>query len=453
VGVTAAGGAPGGFDVVLRSRRVVTAAGEVAASVCVRGETIAELAPYDAPPPAGRVLDLGDDALLPGLVDTHVHVNEPGRTEWEGFDSATRAAAAGGVTTLLDMPLNSVPPTVSVAALELKRRAAEGRCAVDVGFWGGAVPANTTAPGELRALHEAGVFGFKCFRLDSGVPEFPPLDRAGIELALAQLAPLGGVLIEHAELPEPIAAAPPPGGPAYAAYLRSRPAAAEDGAVAELADLVGATGARAHVVHLSSAGALRTLREARAAGLPLTAETCPHYLCLSAEEVPDGATQFKCAPPIRDAANRELLWDALRDGTIHCVVSDHSPCPPAMKQLESGDFGTAWGGIASLQLGLPAVWTEARRRGHTLVDVARWMASAPARIAGLARKGSIAPGYDADFTVFAPEASVTVDPTALRHRHPVTPYAGRRLTGIVRGTWLRGAPIDDRPRGRLLRRA
>jgi allantoinase len=457
------------FDVVLRSRRVVTPAGEGPATVCVRGETIAEVLPYDREPAAARVLDLGDDALLPGLVDTHVHVNEPGRTAWEGFESATRAAAAGGVTTILDMPLNSIPPTVSAAALATKRAAAEGRCAVDVGFWGGAVPANSGRgrDGALRALHDAGVFGFKCFRLDSGVPEFPPLDRAGIAAALAALAPLGALLIEHAELPEPIDAAPAPRGGSYAGFLGSRPPAAEDGAVAELVGLVreaalraggGPRAApRAHVVHLSSAGALASIREAKAAGLAVTAETCPHYLCLSAEEVPDGATWFKCCPPIREAANAEPLWDALADGTIDCVVSDHSPCPPAMKALDSGDFGAAWGGVASLQLGLPVVWTEARRRGHTLADVARWMAAGPARLAGLARKGAIVPGNDADFAVVDPDAAFTVDPATLRHRHPLTPYAGRRLTGVVRSTWLRGAPVGGAPvggapRGRLLRR-
>jgi allantoinase len=449
------------FDLVLRSRRVVTPAGELPATVCVSDGTIADVLPYHQRPRSAREVDLGGDALLPGLVDTHVHVNEPGRTAWEGFETATAAAAAGGVTTILDMPLNSVPPTVSAAALAVKRRAAEGRCHVDVGFWGGAVPANTgDGAGELRALHEAGVFGFKCFRIDSGVEEFPPLDRAGLAAALAALGPLGALLIEHAELPEPIGAAPPPRGGSYAGFLRSRPPAAEDGAVAELVDLVRAATAtaapgaapRAHVVHLSSAGALPAVRLAKAEGLAVTAETCPHYLCLSAEEVPDGATQFKCCPPIREARNAELLWGALADGTIDCVVSDHSPCPPAMKALDTGDFGAAWGGVASLQLGLPVVWTEARRRGHSLADVARWMADGPARLAGLDRKGAIVPGNDADFAVFAPDATFTVDPAGLRHRHRLTPYAGRKLAGVVRGAWLRGEPVGGAPRGRLLPR-
>jgi allantoinase len=444
--MTGAGGAgpiSASFDLVLRSRQVVTPAGERPAAVCVTGGTIAAIEPYDPVPAAAQVIDVGEHALLPGLVDTHVHVNEPGRTDWEGFATATRAAAAGGITTLLDMPLNSIPPTVSVQALEVKRRAAGGQVHVDVGFWAGAVPHNT---GEFRALHEAGVFGFKCFRVDSGVAEFPPLDHAGLEKALGAVAELGALLIEHAELPELIAHVQ---GRRYADYLRSRPPDAEDQAVAELAELTRRTGARAHVVHLSSASALDTIRRAKAEGLAITVETCPHYLCLTADEVPDGSCEFKCAPPIRDAGNRDALWAGLEDGTIDCIVSDHSPCPPQLKGLDSGDFGAAWGGIASLQLTLPAVWTEARRRGHTLRDVARWMAAGPARIAGLSRKGAIAVGRDADLVVFAADEAFTVDPAKLHHRHPLTPYAGRRLEGVVQATWLRGEPPGH---GRLLHR-
>jgi allantoinase len=436
-------------DAVLRSRRVITPGGEQAAAVCVKDGTIVAVEAYDAALDATRTVDLGDDVLLPGLVDTHVHVNEPGRTKWEGFDTATRAAAAGGVTTILDMPLNSIPPTVSVQALEEKRRAAQGRCWVDVGFWGGAVPGNT---GEFPGLHAAGVFGFKCFRVDSGVEEFPSLDRPGLEAALRELTRLGALLIEHAELPEPIAAAPNPKGPRYWDYLASRPRDAEDGAVAELVELCRQTGARGHVVHLSSADALPTLRAAHADGVAVTAETCPHYLCLTAEEVSDGATQFKCAPPIREAANREALWGGLEDGTIGCVVSDHSPCPPELKRLDTGDFGQAWGGISSLQLRLPLLWTEASRRGHTLADVVRWTASEPARLVRLTRKGAIQEGFDADFVIFAPDETFTVRAGNLHHRHALTPYEGRVLSGVVRGTWLRGAPVGDEPCGRLLRR-
>jgi allantoinase len=438
-----------GFDLVLRSRRVVTPARVGPAAVCVRDGAVAGLEAHGAAVPAARVVELGDDALLPGLVDTHVHVNEPGRTEWEGFDTATRAAAAGGVTTIVDMPLNSIPPTVSVPALEAKVRAAQGRCHVDVGFWGGAVPGNQ---GELERLHAAGVYGFKCFLLDSGVEEFPHLAGPGLEAAMGELARLGAPLLVHAELPGPIAAAPAAQGRRYLDYLRSRPPEAETGAVDRLVELGRRTGARVHVVHLSAAAALPALARARAAGLPVTVETCPHYLCLTAEEVPDGATQFKCAPPIREAANREALWTGLAEGTIDSVVSDHSPCPPELKRPDTGDFGQAWGGISSVQLRLPVLWTEARRRGHTLADLARWTATAPARLAGLAGKGAIAEGHDADFAVFAPEQAFTVDPRALHHRHPLTPYAGRRLAGVVRATWLRGQPVGEQPRGRLLRR-
>jgi allantoinase len=435
------------LDLVLRARRVVTAAGEAAACVGVAGGRIAAVEPYEFALTGGRVIELGDDVvLLPGLVDTHVHVNEPGRTEWEGFVTATRAAAAGGVTTILDMPLNSIPPTVDVASLHVKRAAAKGQAHVDVGFWGGAVPGNRD---ELRRLHDAGVFGFKCFLADSGVPEFPPLTE--LEEYLALLRPLGALMIVHAEDAGAIDRAPPPRGATYAAYLASRPRGAEDAAVVRVGEAARATGARAHVLHLASADALPLLRAARRDGVRITTETCPHYLVFAAEEVPDGATQYKCAPPIREAENRERLWRGLAAGDIDAVVSDHSPCSPELKRLDAGDFGMAWGGIASLQLGLAAVWTEARRRGHGLADVTRWMAEGPAKLAGLRRKGRIAVGCDADFAVFAPDDDFVVDPARLHHRHPVTPYAGRRLTGMVRSTWLRGEEVGaGAPRGRLL---
>jgi allantoinase len=388
--------------------------------------------------------------LLPGLVDSHVHVNEPGRTEWEGFATATRAAAAGGVTTIVDMPLNSIPPTTDVAALEVKRKSAESQCFVDVGFWGGAVPGNLE---ELRALHDAGVFGFKCFLLDSGVDEFPPLPPASLDAYLATLRGFGGLMVVHAEDAQAIDRAPSPHGPRYLDFLASRPRTAENLAVARVVEAARATGGRAHIVHLSSSDALATLAGARRQGVRVTAETCPHYLALFAEEIPDGATQFKCCPPVREAANRELLWRGLADGAIDCVVSDHSPCTPELKRLETGDFGLAWGGIASLEVGLPVVWTEARRRGFSLADVVRWMADGPARLLGLERKGRIAVGYDADLCVFAPDERFVVDPGRLHHRHPITAYGGRPEEGVVRGTWLRGQQLTgDQPRGRLLTR-
>ncbi|MFC6023067.1 allantoinase AllB [Plantactinospora solaniradicis] len=429
-----------GYDLVLRSRRVVLPDGERPAAVCVRGGRIAAVAGYDAVPGT----DLGELVLLPGLVDTHVHVNEPGRTEWEGFASATRAALAGGVTTIVDMPLNSVPPTVTVEALRVKRTAASGRCHVDVGFWGGAVPGNLA---ELPGLHAAGVLGFKAFLVDSGVPEFPPLDPAGLAEAFGAVDAL---FVVHAEDPDEVGVAP--ASVRYADFLGSRPPGAERRAVEVVLDAARRTGARVHILHLSAADALAPVARARREGIRVTVETCPHYLTLDAGGVPDGATEFKCCPPIRDAANRAALWAGLADGLVDCVVSDHSPCPPALKRLDSGNFGAAWGGIASLQLGLPVIWTEARRRGHDLVDVVRWMAERPAEIAGLAGKGRIVEGADADLVALDPDGEFTVDPAELFHRHPVTPYAGRRLTGRIRGTWLRGEPVGvtDPPRGRFL---
>jgi allantoinase len=439
------------LDTVFRARRLVTPAGEASGCVGVAGGRIAAVAPLTAALEGRRVVELGEDVvLLPGLVDSHVHVNEPGRTEWEGFASATRAAAGGGVTTIIDMPLNSIPPTVDVAALEVKRKSAEGQCFVDVGFWGGAVPGNL---GELRGLHDAGVFGFKCFLLHSGVDEFPPLHPEDLDAYLGVLRGFDGLLIVHAEDADAIEHAPGCSGGRYQDFLASRPRSAENLAVAEVIEAARRTGARAHILHLSSSDALGLLAAARRDGVRVTAETCPHYLALTAEEVPDGATQFKCCPPVREAANRELLWRGLADGTIDLVVSDHSPCTPELKRLDAGDFGLAWGGISSLELGLPVVWTEARRRGFALADVARWMAEGPARLVGLGRKGRIAPGHDADLCVFAPDEAFVVDPGRLHHRHPLTPYAGRRLRGVVRGTWLRGQELTgDRRSGRLLTR-
>ncbi|MFB8240824.1 allantoinase AllB [Kitasatospora purpeofusca] len=430
---------------VIRSRRVVLPDGERPADVLVRDGKIERIAPHGTLPADGhRVTDLGDTALLPGLVDTHVHVNEPGRTEWEGFATATRAAAAGGVTTIVDMPLNSVPPTTTLAGLEAKRKTAEGQAWVDLGFWGGAVPDNLA---DLEPLHRAGVFGFKSFLAPSGVDEFPHLEAAGLEAALAEQARLGALAIIHAEDPAVLAAAPQQPGVHYRDFLASRPAGAETAAVARLLDAARRTGARVHVLHVSSAAVLPLLRRARADGVEVTAETCPHYLTLAAERIPDGGTAFKCCPPIRDEANRDALWEALAAGEFIAVVSDHSPSTPDLKLLPehggSGDFAAAWGGIASLQLGLPAVWTEARRRGRTLAEVVGWMSAGPAGLVGLGgRKGAIAVGHDADLVAFDPDGVFAVHAAELHHRNPVTPYAGRTLTGAVRTTWLRGRVVD-----------
>ena len=431
---------------VFRARRVLLPEGEQAAAVHSEGGRITAITAFDDVPSTAVTL-ADDEVLLPGLVDSHVHVNEPGRTEWEGFASATRAAIAGGVTTIVDMPLNSIPATTTVEALHVKRAVAEGQVAADVAFWGGAVPGNLD---QLLPLHEAGVVGFKCFLIDSGVPEFPPLDQVGLRAALAELAGVDGLLIAHAEDAEVIAAAPEPSGRSYAGYLASRPGAAEESAIADLAAAARETGARVHVVHLADGDALPILRKARADGVRITVETCPHYLTFAAEDVPDGATSFKCCPPIREAAHREALWTALAETDIDLVVSDHSPCTADLKRLDSGDFGAAWGGIASLQVALPVVWSGARARGLPLGDVVRWMSAAPAELAGLPTKGAIAVGRDADLVAFAPDETFSVGD--LQHRNPVTPYAGRELSGVVRRTWLRGAPADGSPIGRLLTR-
>ena len=425
-------------DLVVRSDAVHTPDGPRPAAVCVRDGRIEAITGRSVTVDAREDVDLGGLALLPGLVDTHVHVNEPGRTEWEGFASATAAAKAGGVTTIVDMPLNSLPPTTTASALDVKRAAAAGQCVVDVGFWGGAVPGNLDA---LPGLHAAGVFGFKCFLSPSGVDEFPPLSWAELDAALDMLAGLDALLIVHAEDPGELSAA----GPSYPEFVASRPASAERRAVAGLVERVAARSARAHVLHLSSAATLGMIADARAAGVAITAETCPHYLTFAAERIPAGATEFKCCPPIRDEANRDGLWAGLAAGVVDCVVSDHSPSPPSMKR---GGFGEAWGGISSLQLGLSAVWTEARRRGHGLSEVVRWMATAPADLVGLPHKGRIAPGCDADLVAFAPDDEFVVEAEGLRHRHPVTPYDGARLSGVVRRTWLRGGE----PTGNLVSR-
>jgi allantoinase len=432
------------MELVVRSHRVVTPEGIVPATIHILGGKIARLGSWDDVPGDVRLDDWGELAILPGIVDTHVHLNEPGRTEWEGFATATRAAAIGGVTTLVDMPLNSIPPTTTREGFAAKRAAAKGHCAVDVGFWGGVVPGNER---ELPGLVADGVRGFKCFMVDSGVEEFGWCGERELAIAMPILAGLGVPLLCHAEVAGPIdaAAAQLAGAdPArYATYLASRPPAAEEEAIALIARLCRETRARTHVVHHSAASAIPLLRAARAEGLPLTAETCPHYLHFTAETIPDGATPFKCAPPIRDAANREALWAALAEGVLGLVASDHSPCSPHLKAMEARDFMTAWGGVSGLQLALSVVWTEASRRGHTLVDVARWMSAAPAQLAGLAQKGAIAAGRDADLVAFADIEHQTVTPEHIHHRHKVTPYAGESLRGVVRATYLRGTRVAD----------
>ncbi|MCW2598831.1 MAG: hypothetical protein JWM02_660 [Frankiales bacterium] len=434
-------------DLVLVGDRVVTPAGERSAAVGVLDGRIAFVGePADAPP-AASVLHLADDeVLMPGLVDTHVHLQEPGCPGWEGAETGTRAAALGGVTTLVDMPLDGQPVTVDLAALQTKRSALQGRCAVDVGLWGGAVPGLA----GLEAVAAAGALGFKAFLAPSGCEQFQPLGPDDLVQALTRLRPTGLPLLVHAE-DERLALPLVGPTPHYADFLASRPAAVETDAVAALLEALRVTGGRAHVVHVSSAGSVALLRDAQRDGLAVTAETCPHYLALTAEQVPDGGTQSKALPAVRGAADTDALWAGLAEGVLGLVVSDHSPCAPGGKA--TGDFSVDAAGVSSLQLRLPLLWTEARDRGHDLVDVARWAAEAPAELAGLSAKGRITVGADADLCVLAPDQELVVDSRTLAHRQPGSPYDGRRLRGVVRSTWLRGERYEaGRYRGRVLSR-
>jgi allantoinase len=431
-------------DLVVRSRRVVLEGRTGPGTIHIAGGRIAALASWHEVPDGAPLRDVGELCVLPGLVDSHVHVNEPGRTSWEGFASATRAAAAGGITTICDMPLNSIPPTTTVAGLEAKLEAARGKLWVDCGFFGGVVPGNL---GELLPLVERGVRGFKCFLVPSGVDEFGHVGEAELRPAMARLHDAGVPLLCHAELPGPIEAAEKVLRSApyrYLTYLRSRPRRAEDEAIALLIALSRDTRARTHVVHLSSSDALPLLGAARHEGVPISAETCPHYLLFSAEDIDDRATAWKCAPPIREAENRERLWNGLEDEQISMVVSDHSPCTADLKQRGDGDFMQAWGGIAGLELTLPVVWSEARRRGESLARVAEWMSRRPAELVRLGhRKGRLAVGHDADLCVFDPAGETRVDARLLQHRNPVTPYDGERLRGRVVTTIVRGNVVYD----------
>jgi allantoinase len=450
---------------IVRSSRVVLPDGERAASIHVDGDSIVGITPLARPEPVeGRadVLDFGDLVISPGLVDTHVHINEPGRTEWEGFDTATRAAAAGGVTTLVDMPLNSIPATTTVAALEAKRAAARGTCHVDVGFWGGVVPGNE---GDLDALVDAGVRGFKCFLVPSGVDEFPCVGEPELRRAMPTLARRGVPLLVHAELPQYIRSAKASRStdgvgvsegersarlqPSfYGTYLATRPPEAEVEAIRLMVRLAREFGVRTHIVHVAAAEAVAEIECAKADGVSITAETCPHYLTFSAEEIPDGATEFKCAPPIREARHRAALHDGLRRGVLDMIATDHSPAPPALKCR--GDFLGAWGGIASLEVSLSVVWTHGARwlqpsdRPASVSDLARWMSERPAALAGLSgRKGRIEAGLDADLVIWDPDAEFIVDTNSLQQRHKLTPYAGRRLHGRVHTTFVRGTRVWD----------
>jgi len=451
--------------IVIRSARVVLPEGVQPASIHIADGRIARILPHAETADVRQIIDLENLVVSPGIVDTHVHVNEPGRTEWEGFDTATRAAAAGGVTTLVDMPLNSIPPTTNVVGLGAKRAAADQACFVDVGFWGGVVPGNER---HLEPLVDAGVCGFKCFLTPSGVAEFPEVDEVDLREALPILAKRNVPLLVHAETPALLRRFVPhpshhadPSDPtsqpyqSYRGYLDTRPPESEIDAIRMMIRLAEEFAVLTHIVHVSAGAAIDDLAQAQADGVPITAETCPHYLTFAAEDIPDGATEFKCAPPVREGANREVLWNGLRKGVLGMIVTDHSPSPPDLKT--PGDFLRAWGGIASLELSLAAVWTGAAARGFGPGDVARWMSTAPAALAGLTdRKGAIAPGRDADLVVWDPDAEFVVDPCNLQQRQKYTPYAGRRLRGIVRKTFVRGTLVWDgdrlqsSPSGRLL---
>jgi allantoinase len=441
---------------IIRSQRVVLPDGVRPATVIVNNGKIVAIGDHTQDSMTGAsLIDAHSMVVMPGLVDTHVHVNEPGRTDWEGFETATQAAAAGGVTTIVDMPLNSIPSTNNVTALDAKRQAAKGRVHVDVGFWGGVVPGNAA---EIEPLARAGVRGYKCFLSPSGVDEFEHVAESDLRAAMPIVAATGLPLLVHAEWPaqllEPDKHADPR---SYATWLHSRPPRAEQAAIDLMIALAARSGAHVHIVHLASADALPSIVKAREEGVQLTVETCPHYLAFCAEEIRDGATAWKCAPPIRERDHRERLWQALKAGDIDLVATDHSPAPPDLKHFDDGNFVAAWGGIASLQISLPVMWTQAQRRAIPIERVAEWMCAAPARLAGLAdRKGAIKVGLDADFVIMDPERGLTVDASRLYHRHPVTPYDGAQLRGLVTMTMLRGEVVYENgecigaPVGRLL---
>jgi len=438
-------------QLVIRAKRAVFPDGIRPAVVVVDDERITALLEDGAAVEAREEIVVPDDqVLMPGLVDSHVHVNEPGRTPWEGYESATRAGLAGGITTILDMPLNSSPPTTTVANLGAKEEAAQGKLSVDVGFWGGAVPGNID---QMAPLWDKGVFGFKCFTAHSGIDEYGYLGYEGVKEVLAKLAELDAVLIVHAEDSRILAEAPQDITDQYATFLASRPRAAENTAIEQVLAAARETGARVHILHLSSAEALPAIRAAKQEGVKVTVETCPHYLTFASELIPDGATEYKCCPPLRENDNRKALWEGLKDGTIDHIASDHSPCTVDLKVKDTGDFGKAWGGVASVQLGLPAVWTAGEEFGIELSDVARWLAANPCASFRVPGKGSIAVGNDADFAVVAPEETFVVDVEDLEHKNKISPYQGRTLRGVVKRTVLRGRTVDrDSKAGRIVRR-
>ena len=432
-------------DFAIQSSRVLLPHGIKPATVFVQGGKISVVLPGVQPVSGMTLLNVGDLVIMPGIVDSHAHINEPGRTEWEGFETATRAAAAGGITTVIDMPLNSIPATTTLEALEIKAASAKGKCAIDYGFWGGLVPENARSPEILQAMIDAGVMGFKAFLIDSGVAEFPKCTEADLRSGMKILAKTGVPLIVHAELKSPVTNTGSEEDPrSYDAYLLSRPPKWEVDAIRMMIRLARETECPVHIVHLSTAEGVAEITAARAEGLAISVETCPHYLTFASEDIKAGATRFKCAPPIRETENRERLWRAIASGKIQMIVSDHSPCTPELKEAETGNFSKAWGGISGIQFSLPVVWTEMKKRKLALEQLSSWMSANTAYLTGLARqKGKIAQGMDADLVIFNPDEMYKLTREMIRHRHTITPYENRILYGKVLKTFVRGECVYD----------
>ena len=437
------------FDFAIKSKRIITPVGEQEGIVVIRDGIIMDvLAQLDAE--NKNVIDVEDNVVMAGVTDPHVHINEPGRTEWEGFDTATKAALAGGITALVDMPLNASPVTTTVKAFDEKLAATKNKLHTNCGFWGGVIPGNDN---DIQPLIDKGVLGFKAFLTHSGIDEFPNVTEADLRIAMPIIARNGLPLLVHCELTSPLQSGiqyPR----AYKAYLDSRPRKWEDDAIALMIRLCEEFNCRVHIVHLSSSNSITQIARAKERGLPLTVETAQHYLYFD-ENIQDGSTQFKCAPPIREQENNDQLWQALKDGIIDFVATDHSPATPDLKALDSGDFTKAWGGIASLQFALPVLWTKAQQRGCSVVDIAKWLCANPAHFTGFTKKGRIEKGCDADITVWDDKELFSVTPGIILHKHTITPYMGHTLKGVVKQTYLSGEKVFDRGamqlnRGKLL---
>lgn len=429
------------YDLIIKGNNILTPDGLLPSVVLVKDGRIYSIQ-TDLPGDARTIVDIGDKILMPGITDPHVHINEPGRTDWEGFDTATRAAIAGGITTLVDMPLNASPVTTTVQALEQKIGTAARQLHANCGYWGGIIPGNEN---EIEPLINKGVLGFKAFLTHSGIDEFPNVTAADLEKVMPIIARHNLPLLVHCELmPDHQQQEIQENKRSHRQYMASRPQSWEQAAISLMIRLCEKYNCRVHIVHLSAAAAIKQIAAAKEQGLPLTVETAQHYLYFNGEEVPDGNTSFKCAPPIRERENNQQLWEALKAGVIDFVATDHSPAPPELKELETGDFTRAWGGIASLQLALPALWTAARSRDVTLPQIAQWLCERPAKLAGLQnRKGKITEGYDADFVIWDPQKSFIVNADGLYHKHKLTPYLNETLYGVVEQTYLSGIKVFD----------